>query len=87
MFCNGVFVLLSFRMINRKAVSNFLQAKNYSTFLTFYKRIDCSVFSAPLLPLLEYGILIKFIKTCIIRRVWNCWRPTLFGGLFNSGVE
>ena len=77
---NGDFVLLSFYMINHKAVSNFLQAQSYSTLLTFHKRIACSAFSAALLLLLEYRKMIKFIKTCIIRRAWNCWHPALFWG-------
>ena len=64
-------------MINRETVPNFLQAKSYSMFFTFYKRITCTTFSAVLLLLLEYRKMIKFIKTCIIRRVWNCWRPVL----------
>ena len=80
MFYNEDFVLLSFRTINRKTVSNFLQARSYSTLLTFYKRITCLAFSTALLFLLEYRKTIKFIKACIIRRFWNCWRPTLLGG-------
>ena len=68
-------------MINRKTVSNFLLTKSHSIFLTFYKRIACSAFSAALLLLLEYRKMMKLIKMCIIRKAWKCRHPVLFEGL------